>query len=568
MENTEEVTYNKAGGYISEITFNNGQNVSIAKNDIVVFVGPNNAGKSQALRDIYQISNYKISNIVINDVKFQKSDMEIQTILEKVAFKRQQNGYIQYTYLNQDYVYNDYTMQQFKSSAGLGDLRNLFMVYLDTSQRLSICNPATSIRLDQAKTHPIHYAAYFPERRKWLTNNFYKAFEQNLIPNLSYGNSIPLSMGKPIKLAGEYEDEQARQEAYGAILHKYPQVQNQGDGMKSFTGILLYLMLDFYCTYLIDEPESFLHPPQARIMGQIIGETLNEYQQAFISTHSEDIIKGLISVCPQRIKIIRITREGNTNSFSILDNEKFQNIWNDPLLKYSNIMSGIFHKSVVVCESDSDCKLYQIIDEFNAQTKGHHSETLFIHCGGKHRMSNVIKALKSLNVDVKVVPDINVLNESNTIKKIYESTGGDWDDLKEDYSKFRSAFNGGGSSLKRSIFKDFINTILGASTEVNLSKEEINRIKEEMKIATKWDILKTSGESGIPAGEAKVAYNSMNAKLKNRGIFIVPVGELERFITEVNLHGPAWVNSVLEQFSDLNNPVYDKVKSFISDVTS
>ena len=92
--------------------------------------------------------------------------------------------------------------------------------------------------------------------------------------------------------------------------------------------------------------------------------------------------------------------------------------------------------------------------------------------------------------------------------------------------------------------------------------------EEEMKIATKWDILKTSGESGIPAGEAKVAYNSMNAKLKNRGIFIVPVGELERFITEVNLHGPAWVNSVLEQFSDLNNPVYDKVKSFISDVTS
>jgi len=47
----------------------------------------------------------------------------------------------------------------------------------------------------------------------------------------------------------------------------------------------------------------------------------------------------------------------------------------------------------------------------------------------------------------------------------------------------------------------------------------------------------------------------------------VPVGELERFITEVNLHGPAWVNSVLERFPDLNNPVYDKVKAFISDVT-
>ena len=567
MENTEEITYNKAGGYISEITFNNGQTVPIAKNDIIVFVGPNNAGKSQALRDIFQLGEYKLPNIVISDVKFQKSDIEIQTILEKFAFKQQHNGYIEYSFLHGNLSYDNTLMRHFKSSARLESLRDLFMVYLDTSSRLSICQPTTSIRLDQAKTHPIHYAAYMPEQRKWLTKSFYKAFAQDLIPNTNFGSAVPLSIGKPVKLDGEFEDEQARQEEYRKILAKYPQVQNQGDGMKSFTGILLYLMLDFYCTYLIDEPESFLHPPQARIMGQIIGETLNEDQQAFISTHSEDIIKGLIAVCPERIKIIRITREGNTNSFSILNNEKFQEVWNDPLLKYSNIMSGIFHKSVVVCESDSDCKLYQIIDEFNAQGKGQHSETLFIHCGGKHRMANVVKALKSLNVNVKVVPDIDVLDESKTIRGIYEAMGGHWIDIRENYGKFRAPFNGVGSSLKRSTFKDLINDILDASTEVNLSEEEIKRIKEEIKPSTKWDILKTSGESGIPAGEAKVAYNSMNAKLKDKGIFIVPVGELERFITEVNMHGPGWVNSVLEQFPDLTNAVYDKAKSFINEVT-
>ena len=91
--------------------------------------------------------------------------------------------------------------------------------------------------------------------------------------------------------------------------------------------------------------------------------------------------------------------------------------------------------------------------------------------------------------------------------------------------------------------------------------------KDKLKSSTKWNILKISGENGIPAGEATIAYNSMNTKLKSKGIFVVPVGELERFITEVNLHGPAWVNSVLERFPDLNNPVYDKVKAFISDVT-
>lgn len=105
-----------------------------------------------------------------------------------------------------------------------------------------------------------------------------------------------------MQLTGQYKDEQDRQEAYARILDTYKQVQNQGDGIKSFTGILLYLMLDYYRTYLIDEPESFLHPPQARIMGQIIGQTLADQQQAFISTHSEEIIKGLLEACPNRIK--------------------------------------------------------------------------------------------------------------------------------------------------------------------------------------------------------------------------------------------------------------------------
>lgn len=226
---------------------------------------------------------------------------------------------------------------------GLRDFRDLFMVFLDTSSRLHICNAPPLINRGQPQNHPIQYAAFNREKRKWLTKNFYKAFGQKIIPNTNYGGSIPLSIGEPVNIEGGYEDDQEKFEIYGEILATYPQVQNQGDGMKSFTGILLYLMLDFYCTYLIDEPESFLHPPQAHIMGQIIGETLTDNQQAFISTHSEDIIKGLISVRPERIKIVRITREENVNYFSILDNEKFQEVWNDPLLKYSNIMSGIFH---------------------------------------------------------------------------------------------------------------------------------------------------------------------------------------------------------------------------------
>lgn len=52
-----------------------------------------------------------------------------------------------------------------------------------------------------------------------------------------------------MKFDTEFDDEQLRQEAYSEILETYKQVQDQGDGIKSFTGILLYLMLDYYSTF-------------------------------------------------------------------------------------------------------------------------------------------------------------------------------------------------------------------------------------------------------------------------------------------------------------------------------
>lgn len=45
IEKREELT--ETGGYISKLVLNNANEIHVNENDIVVFVGPNNAGKSQ-----------------------------------------------------------------------------------------------------------------------------------------------------------------------------------------------------------------------------------------------------------------------------------------------------------------------------------------------------------------------------------------------------------------------------------------------------------------------------------------------------------------------------------------
>ena len=54
--------------------------------------------------------------------------------------------------------------------------------------------------------------------------------------------------------------------------------------------------------------------------------------------------------------------------------------------------------------------------------------------------------------------------------------------------------------------------------------------------------------------------------LKTNGIFLVPVGELERFIKSVGGHGPNWVNNVIEKYPDVNDSVYRSIKEFVNEV--
>lgn len=549
------------GGYISKLILNNSEEIEINKNDIVVFVGPNNAGKSQSLKDIYELCQNKKQTVVVDDLDIVKGNLDLEELLKKTAKVSDNGNYKSYTGLG--YNINSFDISRYKSEKYFNDIRSLFIAYLDTINRLGICNPAPLISRKDTKKHPIHYVAFDRKYREWLGSNFKKAFGKELIPHLQYGSSIPLCIGELVKFERDFEDEQVRQEEYANILDTYDQVQEQGDGIKSFTGILLYLMLDYYCTFLIDEPESFLHPPQANIMGRIIGETLRDNQQAFISTHSEEIIKGLMDVCPERVKIIRITREEDINSFSILENARFNEIWSDPLLKYSNIMMSLFHQEVVLCESDSDCKMYSIVERYLKQVQGKYSETFFIHCSGKHRMSKIAKALKSLNIKIKLIPDIDVLDDEKIFREIAETFDIKWDNISKDYNIIVSNLHSNKESINRADFKKAALQVLDNSSGQYLSKPEIKKLTSELRLESKWEALKKSGIAALPSGDATTAFGRLNTILKEAGIYIVTVGELECFIKEVGGHGPEWVNKVLETYPDLDNEVYNGIKEFV-----
>lgn len=554
--------------WISEIQFSDSSKISLEKNDIVVLVGPNNSGKSASLREAAQLLRQKrnkgkvLLNIII---KKEGETTDLIDDLETYSMKHQTDHPSPYY---QGFGYNihgqnaDTHWRNYQT--GLLDLVSLYVNILTTEQRLQSANPPTNIKLTtQPIQHPIHFLQKNDETERKFSDYFRQAFGTDLIVHRNAGSNVPLYIGeKPIPKNGE----DRVSENYLRELEKRDLLHEQGDGMRSFVGVLLNAFISNHSILFIDEPEAFLHPPQARLIGKMLAKDLPSERQLFLATHNEDFLKGLLDAKIENLKIIRIQREKNINRVSVLNSSDISQIWNDSLLRHSNILNGLFHSKVIICESDSDCRFYSAMLYANyTNTTQIAPDLLFIHCGGKQRIPMAIKALKKLDVELKIITDFDVLDDMILLKQIYEDLGGIWNDIEKDSMLVKKEIEQKRPELLTSDLKKVIEGILSSTTDRIFPKNKIIEIQKALKKVTAWSIAKEVGKAYIPRGSATKAFDRMQQKLKDNGLLILELGELESFAKSIGNHGPKWVNEVLAK--DLkSDPELELARQFIKQI--
>ena len=248
-----------------------------------------------------------------------------------------------------------------------------------------------------------------------------------------------------------------------------------------------------------------------------------------ISTHSEDFLQGLLDADNENVTAIRINREDNINKMSILQNNKIKELWGNPLLRYSNILSGLFHGKVVVCESDYDCLFYQAIMNAIYEQKNEISpDILFTHCGGKSRIKDVVSALKAVNVPVVAISDFDLLNSSQNFRPLANAFGINWE--TELLPNMKIIYDG--MNAKNSSGDDA------------------------------WTQIKKIGKSGFD-GNAPAAYEKVEEVCKTAGLFIVPVGEMECFDKTINKEKKEWVYHVLENYGLASESRLEGARQFV-----
>lgn len=548
--------------WIKELTINDGTKISFESNDIVLVVGPNNSGKSTILKEIIHASNDKLRKErlrILTDLVIEKdgSIVDVMEHLESQSFRseirsgqRNWSGY-------QWSVHESTAALRWReiNGLGLGDLQRVFMKLILADGRLGIANQIPSIDLlNEAPTHTIHFLFKSDDLEIKFSDAFARAFQVDLVVNRGAGSTIHLHVGKrPVIEKGE----DRVSTSYLEKLRLLPTIQEQGDGMRSFVGLLLEVLFGQETVNLIDEPEVFLHPPQARLLGRMIAEEVPQNKQIFISTHSEDFLKGVLDSNSERVKVLRIQRIETKNSLKELSKDQVKGVWNDPLLRHSNVFSGLFHTSVVLCEGDMDCRFYSSIlnalidlDQQNKKAERFFKsipDPLFIHCGGKERIPVIVRSLRAVDVTVFAICDFDILNAKEPLKSIFCDLGGDWNNIEMHWKIVKSHVESKKPELETTVVKDRIEAILKTENERIFSNKSAESIRELLRKTSAWSLAKENGKTFIPSGDATVAYEKLIGALNKKGVYVVEVGEVEKFDKTIGGHGPKWVNQVMNK---------------------
>lgn len=550
---------------------------------VTAIVGPNNSGKTLLLNELVQCltTGPRRDSLVVSDVDLEwrgNADGIVDWIGERFPWRdpgTYPQGYIneRSALLSNGSVITESGVRQSRGRANpLGVLAPLYVHHFNAQNRLEMQMDGGAYNpFVQAPSEPIQHLFANRTLSSKLSAAMERAFGEQLTVNRYAGNQITLHVGS-VEAA---ETAPPPTEQYMTEIASLPRLSAQGDGVRAFLGILLTITTGSYSLIVIDEPEAFLHPPQARLLGSVLAELHARDTQVVVATHSEDIVKGITSATGRDAvdtTIVRLTRNRQVNYVAQVPTEEIRTLYQDPLLRYSSVLGGLFYAAVLVCESESDCTYYRaVLDHLVESAEGGdgspYVDVQLTHCGGKARVAKAVRALRSARVPVVSIVDFDILQNDNEFFNLLDAHGGERAAVEKLRNSIVSSINTKNRRIRRASARAEIMRILDSNKLEELTTNEVNKIKEEVSGSSGWKEAKRLG-SGCLTGGTLQEFDSLNAQLRQLGIFIVPVGELEMFHRSTPSGDKAsWLRDVLEgQLYKESTPAHEFMRAVINTV--
>lgn len=529
--------------FAEEITFGN----------FTVLVGANNVGKSQTLRDIRTrvVSpgerTILLENLIVErptafedlfrGVQTSEHPTQIGTTVVRGITSNLTSG--EEIGLNLDSLREEYQNAE-DGAPFLGRLGRFSVAYLDAASRLSVAGATESynphIEVPTRLLHGLFAAGPGMEDR--LREAFRNTFSMDV--RLDYSGMRQLAL----RVAREFAQVPDDPRLAGPIMRQYATLDSQGDGFRSFVGVVLSLLLSEGRIILLDEPEAFLHPAQARRLGYLVARYANEgSSQVIVATHNASFLAGIIQ-SGVATDIFRVNRHGDVTRYHRITADSILELTRSPLLSSQSVLDAVFHRGVVVCEGDADRSIYQTVgvSAHSAQ------EVLFLHAQSKQTVQHVAALLTRATIPVAAVVDIDILNSASDFRDVLLALAPDADHVVSlaQRDEIARAVEG---RADEEILLELRAQVQAFEVELGEGRHSLSGARSALRrldaSASKWLPVKRSGIAVLPFQQRTTAGRLVK-RCKSHGLWIVPVGELESWLNLGTRRKRRWVVLALQ----------------------
>ena len=519
---------------------------------MTVFVGPNNSGKSLALRELESFieSGGEVVGFIVDDLE---PEFPSPSVVTEMVLSRQVKddgrelppGCTRVVRLKSPSEVSrrratdapePLTEQVINLEAVIDALRNvedldredfeilcrdvltLFTVRLDGQTRLLLTQPRAA---GDPSGHPSHHlgAIWRDDRaRERIREITADAFGLHFVLDKTDGEVFRIRMSErpPMDVA----EEQGCDERTLAFHGRAYDIAELSDGVRAFTGLTAAVMSADYRIMLVDEPEAFLHPPLTRKLGKRLTQLASDRgANVLASTHSPEFLMGCVQ-SGKSVNVVRLTWRAGVATARLLSAAKLDSLMKDPLLRSTGVLGALFHEGAIVCEADADRVFYAEINERLLAARGGGADgCLFLNAQNKQTIRRILRPLREMGIPAVAMVDLDILKG------------------RED-------------------FRDLLKACYVPPVFWEPWEEQRNRLHQKLRN----EEYKAGGVYRTQGEVRRMAENLVES-CAEYGLFIVPAGELECWLPELEVggHGPEWLTAVFQKMgTDPTSATYQR----------
>ncbi len=523
---------------------------------LTVIVGPNSSGKTQLLRDIHaRLSGQSRDLVVAERIELRKPEFDpfIRSLAEAAFLETwvDDSGNTQIrprmTHVGTQSGSGDIGENQLRklqsriTDEQLLDARqpNEFLQYfcfatvtaLFLENRLQLANEVGGFDYENAPpSNELHSLSLHDEAMAKLSQEIKHVFSIAVWLDFTRGAIFCIRVSDSPDIPSP-EERLSRTK-----MAKYRTIDREGDGIKSYVATCISLLLGLRPVCLIDEPELCLHPPQAYNLGQFIGKFGASSQNAtFVATHSSQTLRGVLQTA-EKLQIVRLTRNAGSFQAHLVPSKILLDALERPTVRSETVLDGVFSQAVTVVEADGDRTVYQAAWE--TVSPEFQIDVHFAAVGGTGGFPDTCKLYRILRIPVAVIADLDIITDADQFKRVLSELTDD--SIGEALCRRALDITNDIKAIPPNIDACTVRTELQASLEGDLDwlQEHDFGLREKLlRIAKKLDRMRRLKRGGVEAvpGEIRGRLEPLIDDCKQYGLFLVPVGELEEWLSEYNV---------------------------------